>query len=173
MPFNNPDLFLQFHTLMNLYIVLPSPVHDMRHLDLHALRRAGYRGAVLDKERPMADPPQGPSRPGARSAGAIQVEAVGYALGALVLCHTALKPSYSCVKGIRADFAGLPELVRDDELGSLAVWSTGVWQRDATVRRLMERGLVDVVGRWSAPSNDQATRSFIRQSVYDSFSASD
>ena len=76
-------------------------------------------------------------------AGAIQAEAVGHALGVPVLCHAALKPSYSCIKDIRAYFAGLPKPVRDDELvvvgdrvftdvvmarrmkGPLAVWTTG------------------------------------------------
>ena len=51
--------------------------------------------------------------------------------------------------------------------GPLAVWTTGVWQREATVMRLMERVLVDVVRRWTAPVDDQATRSFVRQSVPD------
>ena len=116
---------------------------------------------------------------------AIQVEAVGHVLDVPVLCHAALKASYSCIKDIRAYFAGLPQPVRDDELvvvgdrvftdvvmarrmkGPLAVWTTGVWQREATVMRLMERGLVDVVRRWTAPVDDQATRSFVRQTVSD------
>ena len=47
--------------------------------------------------------------------------------------------------------------------GPLAVWTTDVWQREAA--RLMQRALVDVVRRWSAPVDDQATRSCGQQSV--------
>ncbi|KAI5890160.1 HAD-superfamily phosphatase [Schizophyllum commune H4-8] len=213
MPLNIPGLLVPFHLLVNPRLVLPSMVvRDIRQLDFHALRRAGYRGAVFDKDNCLTIPHKdhlvpeledawaecraafGPDHvvvvsnsAGTRQldAGAIQAEAVGHALGVPVLCHAALKPSYSCIKDIRAYFAALPKPVRDDELvvvgdrvltdvvmarrmkGPLAVWTTGVWQREATVMRLMERGLVDVVRRWTSPLDDQATRSFIRQSTSD------
>ncbi|TRM69042.1 mitochondrial PGP phosphatase-domain-containing protein [Schizophyllum amplum] len=213
MPLNIPGLLVPFHLLVNPRLVLPSiAIKDIRQLDFHALRRAGYRGAVFDKDNCLTIPHKdhlvpelqdawaecraafGPDHvlvvsnsAGTRQqdAGAIQAEAVGHALGVPVLCHTSYKPSYSCIADIRAYFASLPNPVRDDELvvvgdrvftdvvmarrmkGPLAVWTTGMWQREALLMRGMEHGLVNVVRRWAKPADDPTTRAFVRQSVLD------
>ena len=41
---------------------------------------------------------------------------MSYHLSAPVLRHSSLKPSYSCIKSIRAYFASLPRPIRDEEL---------------------------------------------------------
>ena len=46
----------------------------------------------------------------------LQAESVTHHLSAPVLRHSSLKPSYSCIKNIRAYFSSLPRPVRDDEL---------------------------------------------------------
>ena len=35
--------------------------------------------------------------------------------------------------------------------GPLAIWTTGVWERENMFMRWMERGLVNTVERWSTP----------------------
>lgn len=45
-----------------------------------------------------------------------QAESVSHHLSAPVLRHSSLKPSYACIKSIRAYFASLPRPVRDEEL---------------------------------------------------------
>lgn len=49
-------------------------------------------------------------------AGDIKAEAVTHHLGAPVLRHRALKPSYSCIEDIRNYFASLPDPVPDAQL---------------------------------------------------------
>ena len=68
MPLNIPGLLVPFQLIFNPRIVLPAIVvkgtafilllpaptsslqQDIRHLDFPALRKAGYRGAVFDKD---------------------------------------------------------------------------------------------------------------------------
>jgi len=68
MPLNIPGLLVPFQLIFNPRIVLPAivvkgtvlihfvppptsfPQQDIRHLDFAALRKAGYRGAVFDKD---------------------------------------------------------------------------------------------------------------------------
>ena len=68
MPLNIPGLLVPFQLIFNPRIVLPaivvkgtvfihrvpvttsSPQQDIRYLDFAALRKAGYRGAVFDKD---------------------------------------------------------------------------------------------------------------------------
>lgn len=46
----------------------------------------------------------------------VQAESVSHHLSAPVLRHPSLKPSYACIKSIRAYFASLPRPVKDEEL---------------------------------------------------------
>lgn len=46
----------------------------------------------------------------------MQAESVSHHLSAPVLRHPSLKPSYSCIKSIRAYFASLPRPIKDEEL---------------------------------------------------------
>ena len=90
-----------------------------------------------------------------------------------VLRHNALKPAYSCIKSIRAYFSTLESPVKDKELvivgdriftdvvmanrmsvvrgtktcGPLAVWTTGVWQKESMVVRWVERTVVSMMSR--------------------------
>jgi phosphatidylglycerophosphatase GEP4 len=88
-----------------------------------------------------------------------------------------MKPSYKCIASIRKYFNSLHTPVRDDELvivgdriftdvvmanrmkrkpltdgktrdGPLAIWTTGVWEREGTVIRWLEKTLVKTVERW-------------------------
>ncbi|KAF8070389.1 mitochondrial PGP phosphatase-domain-containing protein [Lyophyllum atratum] len=57
MPLNIPGLLVPFQLLFNPRIVLPSIiVKDIRHLDFAALHKAGYRGAVFDKDNCLTRP---------------------------------------------------------------------------------------------------------------------
>ncbi|KAH8996741.1 mitochondrial PGP phosphatase-domain-containing protein [Lactarius akahatsu] len=153
MPFNLPGTLVPFYALLSPRILLPS-IHsstftpflstcsqliyfffqrDIRHLDFAALRDAGYRGAIFDKDNCLTLPnndklvPQleaawstalrvfGPSHVliVSNSAGTsddpaqLQAESVAYHLRAPVLLHAALKPSYACAN---AALSALPDL---------------------------------------------------------------
>lgn len=129
--------------------------------------------------------------------GLLQAESVTHHLRAPVLRHKSLKPSYSCVRGVRSYFASLSspvqphdlvvigdriftdvvlarrlaprpwpwfkgqllgkggtteektELVDDRrEIGPLAIWTTGVWKREATLMRWAEKKLVAAAESW-------------------------
>ncbi|KAI8978192.1 mitochondrial PGP phosphatase-domain-containing protein [Trametes punicea] len=143
MPFNLPGVLVPLHLLINPRLVVPSiVVKDIRQLDFPALYKAGYRGAVFDKDNCLTIPHEdrlvpelaeawrecretfGPGNvlivsntAGSHlDAGEIEAESVSHHLSAPVLRHTSLKPSYACIKSIRAYFASLPRPVRDEEL---------------------------------------------------------
>ena len=48
--------------------------------------------------------------------------------------------------------------------GPLAIWTTGVWERESMLMRWMEKGLVNVVERWTRPPKGQPldTAKFVR-----------
>ncbi|KAI0628389.1 mitochondrial PGP phosphatase-domain-containing protein [Trametes polyzona] len=143
MPFNLPGVLVPFHLLVNPRLVVPSiVVKDIRQLDFPALYRAGYRGAVFDKDNCLTIPHEdrlvpelveawqecretfGPGNvlivsntAGSHlDAGEIEAESVSHHLSVPVLRHTSLKPSYACIKSIHAYFASLPRPVKDEEL---------------------------------------------------------
>ncbi|KIP08684.1 hypothetical protein PHLGIDRAFT_29464 [Phlebiopsis gigantea 11061_1 CR5-6] len=99
--------------------------------------------------------------------GELQAESVTYYLSAPVLRHKVFKPSYSCISSIRKYFTSLPTPIRDDELiivgdriftdivmanrmahGPLSIWTSGVWQREATAMRWLEKGLMQGIQRY-------------------------
>jgi len=43
---------------------------------------------------------------------------------------------------------------RESTAGPLAIWTTGVWERESMPMRWMERGLVNTVERWSTPTGE-------------------
>ncbi|KAJ7169162.1 mitochondrial PGP phosphatase-domain-containing protein [Mycena crocata] len=229
MPLNIPGILVPFQLLFNPRLVLPSlTVKDIRHLDFHALKKAGYRGAVFDKDNCLTLPHKDELVPELRdawddcrqtfgegnvlivsnSAGSssdtagIQAECVKRTLQAPVLFHSTLKPGYSCINSIQRYFASLQAPVRPEQLivvgdrvftdvvlanrlrnlergsglmhmcfrciferggtvgtekvdsahrsldnGPLAIWTTGVWKREAMLMRWCERKLVDVIQR--------------------------
>ncbi|RPD58150.1 hypothetical protein L226DRAFT_490419 [Lentinus tigrinus ALCF2SS1-7] len=143
MPLNVPGILVPLHLLINPRLVVPSiVVKDIRQLDFQALYRAGYRGAVFDKDNCLTVPHEDRLVPELTEAwkecretfgpgnvlivsntagshidvGEIEAESVTYHLSAPVLRHPSLKPSYSCIKSIRAYFASLPRPIRDEEL---------------------------------------------------------
>ena len=132
-----------------------------------------------------------------------------YHLSVPVLRHPSLKPSYSCIKSIRAYFRSLPQPVRDEELivvgdrlltdvimanrmarkrlprattpedekhalvaesldsaaaahpgrvGPLAVWTDGLWKREALALRAIEKGMLRGVERWVLGPQEAAWR---------------
>ncbi|EMD33173.1 hypothetical protein CERSUDRAFT_108356 [Gelatoporia subvermispora B] len=234
MPFNIAGVLVPLHLIVNPRLIIPSIiVKDIRQLDFPELRKAGYRGAVFDKDNCLTVPHDDRLVPelqeawricretfgegnvlivsntagSHQDAGGIGAEAVSYHLSAPVLRHPSLKPSYSCIASIRAYFASLPVPVRDEELiivgdrlltdvvlanrmsppsekspigdlsssdekvsevtkpaGPLAVWTTGMWRRDATVLRWIEQGLLHGVQRWVIPEvpNAEQMRRFVR-----------
>ncbi|KAJ6491754.1 mitochondrial PGP phosphatase-domain-containing protein [Mycena vitilis] len=230
MPLNVPGLLVPLQLLFNPRIILPNlVVKDIRHLDFRALKEAGYCGAVFDKDNCLTLPHKDELVPELRdawdecrntfgegnvlivsnSAGSksdtagIQAESVKRSLQAPVLFHSALKPSYSCIKAIQRYFSSLHTPLRPEQLiivgdrvftdvvmanrfrnlergsgilqlcfrcgferggtverengaasshrsiesGPLAIWTTGVWKREATFMRWCERKLVDVIQR--------------------------
>ncbi|EJF57248.1 HAD phosphatase [Dichomitus squalens] len=143
MPFNLPGILAPLHLLINPRLVLPSVVvKDIRQIDFQALHKAGYRGAVFDKDNCLTIPHEDCLVPELTDAwrecretfgpgnvlivsntagshidvGEIEAESVTHHLSVPVLRHASLKPSYSCIKSIRAYFRSLPQPVRDEEL---------------------------------------------------------
>ncbi|KAJ3720111.1 mitochondrial PGP phosphatase-domain-containing protein [Lentinula raphanica] len=211
MPLNVPGILAPLQFLVNPRIIVPNlSVKDIRHLDFHALKRAGYRGVVFDKDNCLTPPKEDSLVPdiegawkecrevfgegnvivvsntaGAHvDAGGIQAESVRYHLGVPVLFHSSFKPAYSCVNQIRSYFRSLPKSIEDDELivvgdrlftdirviskpddathalptrTTLAVWTTGLWVKEATVMRFCERKLLEGVRKWViAPAENRA-----------------
>ncbi|KAI9060458.1 HAD phosphatase [Trametes sanguinea] len=143
MPFNLPGVLVPLHLLINPRLVVPGIiVKDIRQLDFPALYKAGYRGAVFDKDNCLTIPHEDRLVPELAEAwrecretfgpgnvlivsntagshldsGELEAESVQHHLSAPVLRHTSLKPSYACIKSIRAYFASLPRPIRDEEL---------------------------------------------------------
>lgn len=107
-----------------------------------ALRHAGYRGAVFDKDNCLTIPHKDTLVPQLEDAwrecrdafgegnviivsnsagtkfdaGGVQAESVSYHLSTPVLRHNTLKPGYSCIASTRAYFLSLRVPVLDDEL---------------------------------------------------------
>ncbi|KAH9949264.1 HAD phosphatase [Amylocystis lapponica] len=143
MPLNIPGLLVPLHLIVHPRLLVPSLIiKDIRQLDFPELHRAGYRGAVFDKDNCLTVPHRDTLVPELQDAwrecretfgegnvlvvsnsagshldaGDIQAESVAHHLSVPVLRHSSLKPSYSCIKSIRAYFASLPKPVRDEEL---------------------------------------------------------
>ncbi|KAI0090592.1 mitochondrial PGP phosphatase-domain-containing protein [Irpex rosettiformis] len=143
MPFNLPGTLVPLHLIFSPRLVLPSlVVQDIRQLDFIQLRKAGYRGAVFDKDNCLTIPHKDQLVPELQEAwkecreafgegnvlivsnsagtkldpGGIQAESVTYHLSVPVLRHKVFKPSYSCISAIRNYFASLPKPVKDNEL---------------------------------------------------------
>ncbi|KAF5322069.1 hypothetical protein D9619_001632 [Psilocybe cf. subviscida] len=248
MPLNVPGILVPFHLFINPRLVIPAlVVKDIRHIDFSALKRAGYRGAVFDKDNCLTVPYKDTLVPELQEAwktcretfgednvlivsnsagtyldaGGIQSESVTHHLGVPVLRHKEFKPAYSCIAAIRTYFSSLPRPVPDSELivvgdriftdvvianrmkgqntarpqhsrrfpirhtgqeveeqrpeltvtttgtekaqgsrevtiaqGPLAIWTTGVWERESMVMRWLERKLVDAVENWSTPPTE-------------------
>jgi len=114
-----------------------------------------------------------------------QAESISHYLQVPVLRHKAPKPGYSCIQGVRNYFASLPTPVKDDELvaigdrvftdvvmanrmksrdggrGPLAVWTSGVWTKEAMGMRWMEKKLVEVVTKYT-DGEKQYTTQFLK-----------
>ncbi|KAF9268525.1 hypothetical protein L218DRAFT_852328 [Marasmius fiardii PR-910] len=143
MPLNVPGLLVPFHLLLNPRIIVPAiAVKDIRQINFHALKEAGYRGAVFDKDNCLTIPHKDTLVPelevswkscrdvfgqgnviivsnsaGTRlDPGGIQAESVSYHLGAPVIMHSSLKPSYPCIKSIRSYFQSLKTPIPENKL---------------------------------------------------------
>ncbi|PFH52181.1 hypothetical protein AMATHDRAFT_74460 [Amanita thiersii Skay4041] len=143
MPINVPGLLVPFQLLWNPRLVLPNlSVKDIRQINFVALRDAGYRGAVFDKDNCLTLPHKDSIVPEIQAAwdecraifgegnvlvvsnsagtwvdpGGIQSESVMHHLRVPVLRHRSFKPAYSCISDIRAYFSSLRFPVRDEEL---------------------------------------------------------
>ncbi|TFK21985.1 hypothetical protein FA15DRAFT_681888 [Coprinopsis marcescibilis] len=220
MPLNIPGLLVPFQLVIYPRIALPHvSIKDIRQLNFRTLKKAGYRGAVFDKDNCLTIPYQDHLVPEITEvwkecletfgdgnviivsnsagtyldAGGIQAESVSYHLQVPVLAHKSFKPAYSCISAIRSYFSSLPNPVKDNELiivgdriftdivmanrirnahlnrsnalaspsestnaantqspdGPLAIWTTGVWKKEAMVMRYLEQSLVKAVTRWS------------------------
>ncbi|THH04752.1 hypothetical protein EW145_g5293 [Phellinidium pouzarii] len=121
---------------------LINDAEDLRFLDFTALHKAGYRGAVFDKDNCLTVPHEDALVPELKEAwekcrltfgdenilvvsnsagsrldsGGIQAESVSHHLGVPVLRHNSMKPAYSCIQDIRAYFASLKCPISDNEL---------------------------------------------------------
>lgn len=144
MPLNIPGILVPVHLLINPRLVVPAlSVRDIRQLDFVALKAAGYRGAVVDKDNCLTLPHHDELVPELTDAwrecrqtfgegnvlvvsnsagtpqydaGGIQAESISYYLQVPVLRHRTPKPGYSCIGGVRDYFASLQSPVKDDEL---------------------------------------------------------
>ncbi|KAF4563179.1 hypothetical protein EYR40_007110 [Pleurotus pulmonarius] len=212
MPLNIPGLLAPAQLLFKPRLVLPAViVPDIRSIDFVQLRKAGYRGAVFDKDNCLTIPHRDTLVPELKDAwqeckrtfgngnvlivsnsagtyldaGEIQAESVSHHLGVPVLKHGSFKPAYSCINSIRTYFSSLEKPISDHELivvgdrimtdvvmanrmkrrngeeetGPLAIWTTGVWQKESMVMRWLERGLVNLVNRMAQRSNSKPVQS--------------
>ncbi|KIY65307.1 HAD-superfamily phosphatase [Cylindrobasidium torrendii FP15055 ss-10] len=143
MPLNVPGLLVPIQLLWFPRVILPSlSVKDIRQLDFVALKNAGFRGAVFDKDNCLTIPHEDKLIPELQEAwtecrkvfgkgnvivvsnsagtqldgGGIQAESVSYHLKVPVLNHNSFKPSYSCIQTIRHYFASLPNPIPDEQL---------------------------------------------------------
>ncbi|CAK5264178.1 unnamed protein product [Mycena citricolor] len=143
MPFNLPGALVPFQILFNPRVILPNlAIKDIRHLDFAALKEAGYRGIVFDKDNCITVPHKDNLVPElteawedcrrtfgdgnvlivSNSAGShsdpagIEAESVKRNLQVPVLFHATPKPGYSCVKAIRTYFSSLRDPVRPEQL---------------------------------------------------------
>ncbi|KAG1758356.1 HAD phosphatase [Suillus occidentalis] len=143
MPLNIPGILVPFHLLRNPRLVIPHLiVKDIRQIDFLALRNAGYRGAVFDKDNCLTIPYKDTLVPELEDAwrecreafgegnviivsnsagtkfdaGGIQAESVSHHISVPVLRHDTLKPGYSCIASTRAYFSSLRVPILDDEL---------------------------------------------------------
>ncbi|KAG6920038.1 hypothetical protein DXG01_010106 [Tephrocybe rancida] len=143
MPINIPGLLVPFQLLFCPRLVLPSiVVKDIRHIDFAALKAAGYRGAIFDKDNCITHPHKDTIVPEVQHAwdecrktfgdgnilivsnsagtsldpGGIQCESVSYNTGVPVLRHKSFKPAYSCITVVRGYFSSLRFPIRDEEL---------------------------------------------------------
>ena len=111
-----------------------------------------------------------------------QAESISHYLRVPVLRHNTPKPGYSCIQGIRNYFGSLPSPVKDDELvvigdriftdvvmanrmkpreserGPLAIWTSGVWKKEAMGMRWIERKLVEAVTKYTNGENQYTTQ---------------
>ncbi|KAF5355060.1 hypothetical protein D9756_005514 [Leucocoprinus leucothites] len=271
MPLNIPGLLVPFQLLIHPRIVIPNViVKDIRYIDFAALRKAGYRGAVFDKDNCLTIPYQDTLVPELETAwaecrktfgesnviivsnsagthtdpGGIQSESVSHHLQVPVLNHKTFKPGYPCINSIRAYFSSLRRPILDDELiivgdriftdvvmanrmrltnprrstdpshtpkprgligeafscifekdgapntereslrqqvekekehkrekrlvvgrGPLAVWTTGVWEKEAMGMRWFEKKVVQAAEKWSTPREgvSRDSSNFIRR----------
>ncbi|KAI0310855.1 mitochondrial PGP phosphatase-domain-containing protein [Amylostereum chailletii] len=143
MPFNLPGTLVPLYALFNPRILVPHiSVADIRQLDFAALRRAGYKGAVFDKDNCLTIPHDDILVPEVKDAwddclstfgpsnvlivsnsagtsldpGNFQVESVTHHLRTPVLRHRSLKPSYTAASAVRAYFASLATPLAPHEL---------------------------------------------------------
>ncbi|KAI6119038.1 HAD phosphatase [Pisolithus croceorrhizus] len=143
MPLNIPGILAPFQLLWNPRIILPHViVTDIRQLDFPALLKAGYRGAVFDKDNCLTIPYKDTLVPELQDSwrecreafgecnvlivsnsagtrddpGGIQAESVSHHLSVPVLYHGSPKPAYRCISAIRAYFSSLPNPIQDHEL---------------------------------------------------------
>ncbi|KAI0067643.1 HAD phosphatase [Artomyces pyxidatus] len=143
MPFNFPGTIVPLYALFNPRLLLPSiAVADIRQLEWAALRKAGYRGAVFDKDNCLTLPHHDRLVPELNDAwaecrktfgsgnvlivsnsagtaedpGQLQADSVTHHLRAPVLLHASLKPSYTCAHGVRTYFSSLPAPIAPHEL---------------------------------------------------------
>ncbi|OCB91646.1 hypothetical protein A7U60_g1107 [Sanghuangporus baumii] len=104
-----------------------SAVSHLRCLDFHVLYKAGYRGAVIDKDNCLTIPYEDSLVPELKEAweecktvfGAENIlvaESVSHHLGVPVLRHGTMKPGYACISAIRTYFASLPQPIPDSAL---------------------------------------------------------
>jgi len=115
-------------------------------------------------------------------AGGIQAESISHYLQVPVLRHNTPKPGYSCIQGVRNYFASLPNPVKDNELvvigdriftdvvmanrmrsqdskrGPLAVWTSGVWKKEAMGMRWIEKKLVEAVTKYTNGEKQHAAQ---------------
>ena len=112
----------------------------------------------------------------------LQAESISHYLQVPVLRHNTPKPGHSCIQGVRNYFASLPSPIKDDELvvigdriftdvvmanrmksgdngkGPLAIWTTGVWTKEAMGMRWIEKKLVEAVTKHTNGKNQYTTQ---------------
>ncbi|EPQ55215.1 HAD phosphatase [Gloeophyllum trabeum ATCC 11539] len=196
MPLNVPGILVPFQLVFKPRLVLPHiAVKDIRRLDFQALRDAGYRAAVFDKDNCLTIPHEDTLVPDLQGAwkecrdtfgrenvlvvsnsagtrqdpGGIQAESVSHHLSAPVLRHATPKPGYACISSIRAYFASLPRPLRDSELvvvGDRVFTDVVLANRMNGRRRFFSRRKAEGGGEGEGPLAVWTTGVWARESMF-------
>ncbi|KIJ51225.1 hypothetical protein M422DRAFT_102629, partial [Sphaerobolus stellatus SS14] len=142
MPFNLSGTLAAFHAFVRPRLIIPNLiVQDIRYLNFAALKRAGFKGVIFDKDNCLTYPRHDTIIPElldaweelkeefgtsnilivSNSAGThldpagLAAESVTYKLGVPVLRHSDLKPSYRTISAIRRYFSSLSSPITDEK----------------------------------------------------------
>ncbi|KZT39106.1 HAD-superfamily phosphatase [Sistotremastrum suecicum HHB10207 ss-3] len=202
MPTNVPAILAALKLAIRPHLIVPSiTIRDIRQLNFNALKDAGYKGVVFDKDNCVTLPNRDTLIPDleeswqsclktfgrghvlivsnsagtADDPGLLAAESVSHYLGVPVLQHSSPKPSSKCIQSISDYFSSLSsgsvdlkdlavvgdrlltDVIMANSMGSLSVWTNGIWEKEATAIREGEKALLSLTKRWKGTIGTEET----------------